>query len=169
MQQAAQGRAVPRPLDQAFAGGTEPGFAFEHYFLGQTRGYGLLHDRGGAIRRKFVVDITGVRAGEALCLFEVFAFDDGERLNREWTVRQHGPQRYQATAPDVIGEATGEDFSHGARWRYMLRVPVGGRQWAIAMDDWMYAIPDEVVLSRVRMSKWGLTVASMTVSYRRMD
>lgn len=168
MQQAVRGRAVPESLDRAFAGGPGPEFAFERYFLGQTRGYGLLQGRGGAIRRQFVVDITGVIAGDALCLFEVFAFDDGERLNREWTVRRTGAKTYAATAPDVIGSASGEALPGAARWRYLLRVPVGKRDWAIAMDDWMYAMPDDVVLSRVAMTKWGLTVASMTVTYRRM-
>jgi hypothetical protein len=36
------------------------------------------------------------------------------------------------------------------------------------MDDRMYALPDDVVLSHVRMSKWGVRLASMTVTYRRV-
>jgi hypothetical protein len=64
--------------------------------------------------------------------------------------------------------ALGEGSERDLRWRYTLRLTVGGRAWRIHMDDRMYALPDDVVLSHVRMSKWGVRLASMTVTYRRV-
>ena len=145
-------------------------FAFERYFLGRTRGHGILQDRRGGVRRRFTVDMDGVRAADgALRLSERLLFDDGEQLDREWTVRAGGDGHFCAWAEDVQGPASGETRGGTVRWRYVLRIALGGRQWHVDMDDWMYALPDDVVLSRTRLSKWGVTLASMTVTYRRSE
>jgi hypothetical protein len=79
----------------ASAGAAAPDFAFERYFLGRTRGWGVLQDRGGGMLRRFTVDMEGVRdADGALKLTETIDFDDGERMNREWTVRPSGAGRF---------------------------------------------------------------------------
>ena len=37
-----------------------PRFDIFEYFQGKTRGWGMFQDRGGTLKRQFVVDINGV-------------------------------------------------------------------------------------------------------------
>ena len=37
----------------------EPRFDLFQYFQGNTRGWGIVQDRGGTLKRQFVVDIKG--------------------------------------------------------------------------------------------------------------
>jgi hypothetical protein len=145
-----------------------PAFDFASYFLGHVRGYGLIERRGGTVQRQFVVDFDGRMRGDRLELDEHFAFDDGEQLARAWSVRQTAPGRFDATAPDVDGVATGTTDGNTLRWRYVLRLALGQRQVRLDLDDRMLLLADGVLLSRVQMSKWGIGLASMTVSYRRL-
>lgn len=151
---------APSRFDQAFD--------FAAYFLGRVRGYGLVESRGGAIKRQFVVDIDGRLSGDRLELAERFAFDDGEHLLRAWSVRPTDGGGFAATAPDVDGIAIGATARNTVSWRYVLRLAVGARQVRLDLDDRMLLMGDGVVLSRVRMAKWGLALASMTVTYRRL-
>jgi hypothetical protein len=53
------------------------------------------------------------------------------------------------------------------RWQYTLALPVDGRVWEVQFDDWMYLMNDRVMLNKAVMSKWGVRLGEVTLSFTR--
>ena len=49
----------------------------------------------------------------------------------------------------------------------VLSLPVGERVIDVSMDDWMFLIDDRVMLNRTAMSKLGVDLGNLTVSFTR--
>lgn len=138
------------------------------YFQGQTTGWGIVQDRSGRMTRHFVVTIDGrLNASGELALDEHFAWNDGSRSTRVWTIRADGAATYTGTAGDVVGSASGESSGNALNWRYVLRVPVDGRDWDLSFDDWMFLLPDRVLLNRATMKKFGFRVGEVTIAFQK--
>ena len=67
----------------------------------------------------------------------------------------------------VVGQATGQTQGNAFRWGYTLALPVDGRVFHVELDDWMYLIDERVMLNRARMSKWGVYLGEITLSFTR--
>jgi hypothetical protein len=67
----------------------------------------------------------------------------------------------------VVGEATGQVSGNAFRWGYTLALPVDGRVWNVDFDDWMYLMDDRVMLNKATMSKWGVKLGEVTLSFTR--
>lgn len=150
-----------------FASGT-PRLVIEEYFLGETRAYGLFEDRFGNVRRQFTVDITGRHEGDSFVLDEKFRFSDGETDRRVWTLVRTGENAYRGTADDVVGVAAGALSGNAFNLRYRLDMKVGGGRWRVDFDDWMFLQPDGILLNRARVSKWGVELGRVTISFRQL-
>ncbi len=139
-----------------------PQLVLEEYFAGKTRAWGIFEDRFGTLRRQFTVDIVGRWDGRTLVLDERFVYRDGERDRRVWTIEKVGPNRYQGRADDVIGVATGEAKGNALSWRYNMDLKVGDSTLRVHFDDWMFLQPDNVLINRARVSKWGVELGRVT-------
>ena len=146
---------------------TEPKLVLEDYFSGQTKAFGILLGRNGAVKRQFVVDLEGTWNGSVLTLKEDFLWSDGEKQQRVWTVKKIDEHTYEGTAPDVVGTARGRQFGSALSWSYVLRVPVGSSTYDITFDDWMYLGPDGVLINRAVMTKLGFRVGELVLSFKR--
>ena len=151
---------------ESFAGST-PALEFEKYFAGETKGYGIIFTRGGEVRRQFVVEMHGKQNDDVFTLDEYFTFLDGERLTRQWNVRRLDEHNYDATASDDVRAGQGRQFGSVVRWSYVLQVPVKGSTYNITMDDWMYLQEDGVMINRTKMSKFGIGVGEMVITFRK--
>lgn len=151
--------------------GRTPTLHLEEYFAGQTRAWGLFEDRFGTVRRSFVVDIDGTWDAQAqtLVLDEAFRYDDGETDRRVWTLRKTGPDTWEGTADDVLGTAHGVVAGNAFNWRYRLDLPVGDGTWRVAFNDWMFLMPDGVLLNRAYVSRWGIEIGTITIAFRRVE
>lgn len=149
--------------------GSEPPLILEEYFAGKTRAWGLFEDRFGDIRRQFVVDIVGTWDGERLVLEEDFVYADGEIDRRVWRIRKIDDHHYEGTADDVVGTAKGIRYGNALNWRYQLDLPVKGRTWRVTFDDWMLLQPDGVLMNRARVTKWGLEIGQVTLTFQKQD
>lgn len=145
-----------------FAGRT-PVFQFEQALCGHTRAWGIFEDRFGTLRRELAIDMHGWWDGAVFVLDEDFHYVDGERQRRQWRVTMAGPGQYSATATDVIGTAIGAAMGNAVRWRYRVRLPVGGRSWPVAFDDWMFLQPDGVIVNRATARYRGLRIGSVSM------
>lgn len=146
-----------------------PRLRLEEYFVGSTRGWGIFRDRLGRLRRQFVVDIDGTWDGRVLTLDERFAYDDGETGRRVWRFRATGNDRYQATADDVVGVVEGRADGSTLNLRYRIALPIRGRSWLLAFDDWFFLQGGGVLLNRATVSKFGLAVGEVTIAFRRLQ
>ena len=144
-----------------------PQLVLEEYFAGKTRAWGIFEDRFGTLRRQFTVDIDGRWDGRTLVLDERFGYRDGERDRRVWMIEKVGPNRYQGRADDVIGVATGEAKGNALSWRYNMDLKVGDSTLRVHFDDWMFLQPDNVLINRARVSKWGVELGRVTLFFSK--
>lgn len=158
------GCAAPQLADYA---DTTPAFDFRHYFDGTVLAHGMVSDRSGKVVRRFVVTLRGSWAGDDGTLDERFVYDDGERQRRVWRVKALPGGRYTGRADDVAGEAQGASAGAAFNWRYTLRLPVDGTVYEVQFDDWMHRVDERVVLNKAVMSKFGVRVGEVTLSFTR--
>lgn len=146
----------------------KPEFNLFEYFQGKTRGWGIVQDRSGNLTRHFVVSIDGrLNSAGELILDEKFTWNDGSKSTRIWTLKADGSRTYTGTAEDVVGSARGESSGNVLNLRYVLRVPVNNRIWDLTLDDWMFLLPDQVLLNRTTMKKFGLRVGEVTIAFSK--
>ena len=111
--------------------------------------------------------MTGRWSGPKGTLTEHFTYSDGTETEREWRIAFADGGCFRATAHDVVGEAVGRQAGNAAVMRYRLRIPRGRHGIVIAMEDWLFLMPDGVLLNRTRMSKFGLKVGELVVAFRK--
>jgi hypothetical protein len=158
--------AAPTPQDYA---AERPAFDMKAYFNGKVDGWGMVQDRSGKVIRRMTVEITGTWAGEVGTLDERFTYADGSKESRVWTVRKRG-DRYVGTAPDVVGEATGEAAGNALRWAYVLEAKRdNGDTVRLDMDDWMWLADERTLMNRTRMSKFGIRFGEVSFFFRKRD
>lgn len=144
-----------------------PKFSFREYFDGTVDAWGMFQSRDGEVIKRFKVTLKGTWEGENGTLDENFVYADGTTEHRVWKIRQNGKDRYIATAGDIVGEANGEEAGPAIRYNYTMAIPVSGTTYHFQFDDWMYQIDEDVVLNRATMSKFGLRVGEVTLSFRK--
>ena len=149
--------------------GTEPAFVPEEVLLGSTRVYGVFQDRFGTVRRQFVADVEGRMEGDVLVLDERFQFADGETDTRVWRIEKVGEGRYEGTANDVIGTATGQVAGQALNLQYDVDLEVGDSTWRVHFDDWLLLQPDDVIINRATVTKFGFTVGELTAVFTKVD
>ena len=158
--------ASPQVADYA---GEQPVLDLRQYFNGTLDAYGLFTDRSGKVVKRFTVVMKcrwqGSPGQETGVLDEDFTYSDGSKQRRVWTLRRLADGRYSGTADDVVGEAAGQEKGNAFRWGYTLMLPVDGRVIEVQFDDWMYLMNDKVVLNKARMSKFGVRLGEVTLSF----
>ena len=138
------------------------------YFKGETKGWGIVQERSGRLTRQFTVDIDGsVDADGNLVLEEHFDWSDGEKSVRTWTIEKLDDHTYAGTAGDVLGTAEGKAYGNVLNWHYRLLLEVEGSTWKIDFDDWMFLQPDNVLINRAAMSKFGFHVGDVTIVFKK--
>nr|WP_249417650.1 DUF3833 domain-containing protein [Pusillimonas minor] len=156
--------ASPKPADYA---AERPVLDLREYFVGDIDAYGLFTDRSGKVVRRFTVKIKASWEGNKGVLEEDFIYSDGEKQRRVWYLTYEGDGRYTGTAEDVVGEASGEVAGNAFQWRYVLRLPVGDRTYDVSFNDWMYLMDDKVMLNKAVMSKFGIRLGDVTLSFHK--
>ena len=159
------GCASPTPADYA---SQTPTLDLRQYFNGKLLAHGIVTDRSGKVMQRFTVLITGTWVGDTGTLDEQFSHADGRREQRVWTLTRSADGRYTGRAADVLGQAIGQASGNALNWRYTLLLPVDGRTWEIQFDDWMFLLDDQVLLNRAVMSKFGIRLGEVLLSFRRL-
>jgi hypothetical protein len=135
------------------------------YFNGTLDAYGVFTDRGGAVVKRFTVVMECRWQGDQGVLDEAFTYSDGSTQRRIWRLTHLGNGRFEGRAEDVIGLANGQQSGNAFRWGYTLALPVDGRVIEVQFDDWMFLMDDRVMLNRAAMSKWGVHLGDVTLSF----
>ncbi|NWF44232.1 DUF3833 domain-containing protein [Hydrogenophaga sp. D2P1] len=142
-----------------------PTLDLRSYFNGTLDAYGVFTDRSGKVVKRFTVVMRCSWTGEDGVLDEDFSYSDGTTQKRIWRLKHLGNGRYTGTADDVIGTALGEARGNAFRWGYTLALPVDGKVWHVEFDDWMYLMNDRVMLNKASMSKFGIHLGEVTLSF----
>ena len=149
-----------------------PALALEQYFNGKLLGHGMFMDRGGEIKRRFVVLITGTVSSDkspndTILLDEQFTWSDGVKDARIWTLKKQTNGQWHGTAKDVVGHAVGSVAGNALNWRYVLELPVDGKTYNVNFDDWMVLIDDKVMLNKAVLSKFGFRLGEVQISFTK--
>lgn len=150
-----------------YAGNT-PQLDLFSYFQGETKGWGIVQDRSGRLTRQFVVTIEGtIDSTGQLTLFEQFHWHDGEQSTRTWVIRSPSHHLYEGEAGDVTGTAFGQAAGNALNWKYVLLLEVDDRKWEVDLDDWMFLQPDNVLINRTQLSKFGFRLGDVTIAFMK--
>ena len=161
---AASGCAGPSVNDYA---SEKPVLDLKQYFNGVVDAWGIFTDRSGKVVKRFTVVMHCQWNGEQGVLDEDFVYSDGTKQKRIWKLQHLGNGRYSGQADDVIGMADGQTRGNAFNWRYTLALPVGSQVWHVQFDDWMYLLHDKVMLNKAVMSKFGIFLGEVTLSFTR--
>ena len=160
------GCASPQVSDYA---AEKPVLDLRQYFKGTVDAYGVFTDRSGRVVKRFTVVMTcswqGPPGQETGVLDEAFSYSDGSKDRRVWALKRSPDGRYTGTAADVLGEAAGEEKGNAFRWGYTLKLPVDGKIVEVQFDDWMYLMNDKVMLNKAVMSKFGIRLGEVTLTF----
>ena len=145
----------------------KPVLDLQQYFNGTLDAYGVFTDRSGAVVKRFTVLMKCSWQGDEGVLDEDFLYSDGTRQKRIWRLKKLSNGRYSGRADDVVGEALGESRGNAFHWAYTLNLPVDGRVFEVQFDDWMYLMTDQVMLNKATMSKFGVRLGEVTLSFTK--
>ena len=144
---------------------TEPKIKIEEYFLGDVKAWGIFQNRFGKVERQFTAKMEGSFDGEILTLEEDFSGNDGEKQKRKWKIKKVGEDKYEGTAPDVIGIAKGVSYGSAFKFEYQLLIPFKDKKIKVRFDDWIFKQDDKVAINRAIVSKFGFKVGELTVFF----
>ena len=145
----------------------KPLLDLQQYFNGTLDAYGIFTDRSGAVVKRFTVVMQCSWTGTEGVLDETFRYADGSTQKRIWHLTRQPDGRFTGRADDVVGEALGESRGNAFHWNYTLSLPVDGRVIEVQFDDWMYLMTDQVMLNKATMSKFGVRLGEVTLSFNK--
>jgi hypothetical protein len=145
----------------------QPLFNAEEFFNGSLTAHGVLKDRSGNVTRHFNATINAYWKNGIGTLEERFEFNDGEIQFRNWTLTPQSNGLYTATAGDVLGNGQAETAGNAFHLDYTLQINYQGKPLALAVDDWMFRVSDNVVINRSTLSKWGIHVGTIELAIIR--
>jgi hypothetical protein len=145
----------------------KPTLDLQQYFNGTLDAYGVFTDRSGAVVKRFTVLMQCSWTGDEGVLNEDFSYSDGSKQTRIWRLKKTGNGRFVGRADDVVGEALGESQGNAFHWTYTMRLPVDNSVYDVQFDDWMYLMTDKVMLNKATMSKFGVRLGEVTLSFTK--
>ncbi len=158
------GCASPTVADYA---AEKPTLNLRTYFNGMVDAWGIFTDRNGKVVKRFTVEMKCNWRDKQGVLDEDFVYSDGTREKRVWTLTDQGNGVFTGSAGDVVGVAEGQTQGNAFNWRYTLALPVDGTVLHVQMDDWMYLMNDRIMLNKARMTKLGIHLGDVTLSFTR--
>ena len=147
----------------------KPALDLSEYFSGTIDAYGIFTDRNGEVKKRFTVLIkaswTVVDGKKVGTLDESFDYSDGTKQKRIWTLTEQSPGKFVGRADDVVGNAQGDLAGNALNWTYTLALPVDGTIYHVQFNDWMYLVTPKVMLNKAKMSKFGIDLGEVTLSF----
>ena len=160
--------ACSGPQVQQYAN-EKPVLDLSEYFSGTIDAYGIFTDRSGEVKKRFTVLIKAdwkvVDGKKVGTLDESFDYSDGTKQKRIWTLTEQSAGKYIGRADDVVGVAQGDLAGNALNWTYTLALSVDGTIYHVQFNDWMYLINPKVMLNKAKMSKFGIELGEVTLSF----
>jgi hypothetical protein len=145
----------------------KPLLDLRQYFNGTLDAYGVFTDRSGKVVKRFKVVMQCSWQGDVGVLDEDFSYADGSKQRRVWHLTRTADGHYTGYADDVIGLATGQASGNAFHWNYTLSLPVDDTIIEVQFDDWMYLMDERVMINKATMSKFGVRLGEVTLSFMK--
>ena len=128
---------------------------------------GMFVDRFGHVQKRFLIDISCDAEDEKTTLHEKFIYDDGMTEARSWTIIKQNDNAYTAHTNDVIGQGVGHVDGAVFKLKYDFLLTLYGRRVKVHFDDVMVRQTDTTILNRARVSKFGLLLGELFITFSR--
>ena len=149
------------PLTPAEIAG--PAFDPVRFFSGHVRSWGVMENRSGEPTAVVMTDCTGVVGSDGtLSMVQTLRIGADPIQTRRWTMRRLGDSRYEATANDMVGAATGTAAGRAFHWEWTLALEPGNALKNVTMAQWWYLQDDGSMLNRTVITKLGIVAAEVT-------
>jgi hypothetical protein len=158
------GCAPALPLDR-FAG-TRPAFDPVTFFTGHVTSWGVIENRAGAPSDIVTTDCVGTAEGPDGLRMAQHVTTSGGTTERDWHLRRLAPGRFEATASDMVGTATGEARGRVFHWTWVLATTPGQSWRNVTFEQWMYGMDDGAMVNRTVVTKLGVVLAEVTEQFR---
>ncbi len=145
-----------------------PKLVMDNFFDGYLCAWGIVKDRSGIVKRKFVADIIASKQDKKIILDENFLFNDGEKQQRIWSFIKQGEQ-WIGTAGDVVGEAVGKVVGDSIHLTYQLAINNDGKTIKVSMDDWLHLVDKNTMIGSTNMSKWGFNLGQIQITIKKQQ
>lgn len=145
-----------------------PKMDIRQYLSGKLEAQGILQDRSGKVIKSFVVMMDGKWQGNAGTLEEHFVFSDGKKDQRIWNIKFSNDNDFTAQAHDTVGLAKGQQYGNAVKMDYVLTIDVDGKKYDIRLVDWIYLVDEKTAINVTRMSKFGFTVGTLTIAFKKI-
>jgi hypothetical protein len=132
------------------------------FFTGRSQGEGIVDTLLGK-PVKLLVESVGVRQGDTLILEQTISEGAKPPRVRRWIMRPVAPGRYTGTLTDAEGAVNVTVAGPRASIRYRMR---GG----LDVDQQLTLQPgDRTLLNRLHVKKFGIRVANVEETIRKLD
>ena len=151
------------PLPVAAFADSPPALDPVRFFTGHVVSWGVMEDRSGAPTSIVTTDCVGAAQGtDGLSMTQTLHVGTDPAQTRTWQMRRVGPGRFEATANDMVGIATGEAAGRAFHWQWTLALQPGNALKNVTMEQWWYLLDDSSMLNRTTVSKLGVIAAEVT-------
>jgi len=160
------GFSAQAPAD--YASGA-PALDLREHLNGPIKCEGVIYGPTGRVASRFDADFEGEWQGNRGVMREHFRYDSGNRQDREWRLEVGNDGAIRAEADDLVGAGAGRQTGAAARLRYRIRLPQEAGGHVLSVTDWMYLTPEGVVVNRSQFYKFGIKVAELVATMRKVE
>ena len=155
--------ACSDPLPVSSFAKAGPAFDPIAFFTGHVRSWGVLEDRSAQPTQVVTTDCQGAVDSQGNLRMTQRLHVGAEPVTiREWHMRRIGPGRFEATANDMLGAATGEAAGPAFHWHWTLALQPGNHLKDVVLNQWWYLQADGSMLNRTTIRKLGYIAAEVT-------
>ena len=154
------------PADYAEGG---PHLDLRTHLNGPIKCEGVIYGPTGRVASRFVGDFEAHWDGNRGIMREHFQYDSGNTQDREWRLEMGNDGKIKADADDLVGTGSGQQSGPSAQLTYRIRLPEEAGGHVLNVVDWMYLTPNGTVVNRSQFRKFGIKVAELVATMRRVD
>jgi Protein of unknown function (DUF3833) len=147
---------------------TTPAFDPIRFFTGHVKSWGVLENRSGQPTSIVLTDCVGEGSGDSLRMVQRLTIAQDAPMTRTWQMRRVGPDRYEATANDMVGTALGEASGRAFHWSWTLATSPGNDLKNVLMDQWWYLLDDGSMLNRTTVRKLDVILVEVSEHFARV-
>lgn len=130
---------------------------------------GIIYGPTGRVTSRFTADMNVTWDGNVGTMKERFTYDTGAVQDRCWTLTLGNDGSVKATAPDVVGEGRGQAKGHALQLLYKIKLSEDAGGHVLDAVDWMYLVENGTIMNRSQFRKFGIKVAELVATMRKVD
>ena len=129
---------------------------------------GVIYGPFGRVASRFFGQFNASWDGNSGEMTEEFQYDSGATQLRHWDLKVAEDGTITATAPDVIGTATGRQGGSAIVLNYKIKLTEDAGGHILSVTDWMYTSPSGELVNRSQFRKFGIKVGELIATMRRV-